>query len=70
MILFQHSIVSTCSNLHPEVYDGTLSTLDCWRDFDLDVNLQNMMLYNPSKRISAKAALHHPYFDDLDKSQF
>lgn len=30
MILFQHSIVSTCSNLHAEVYDGTLSTLDCY----------------------------------------
>ena len=40
------------------------------KDFYLVVNLQNMMLYNPSKRISAKAALHHPYFDDLDKSQF
>jgi cyclin-dependent kinase len=32
--------------------------------------LQKMLQYEPAKRISAKAALHHPYFDDLDKSQF
>jgi|LakMenEpi03Aug12_release.lakeMendotaPanAssembly.Ray.scaffolds.fasta_scaffold3207430_1 hypothetical protein len=24
--------------------------------------------YEPSKRISAKAALSHPYFEDLDKT--
>jgi serine/threonine protein kinase len=29
--------------------------------------LMAMMEYEPSKRISAKAALSHPYFDDLDK---
>lgn len=27
-----------------------------------------MLVYDPSKRISAKQALQHPYFDDLDKS--
>ena len=27
-----------------------------------------MLIYNPGKRVSAKAALQHPYFDDLDKS--
>ena len=27
-----------------------------------------MLLYNPAKRISAKAALDHPYFHDLDLS--
>ena len=27
-----------------------------------------MMAYEPGMRISAKAALEHPYFDDLDKS--
>jgi len=29
-----------------------------------------MLKYNPAERISAKAALDHPYFDSLDKSQF
>jgi cyclin-dependent kinase 1 len=29
--------------------------------------LQQMLKYDPSQRISAKAALLHPYFDDLDK---
>ncbi|XP_011301835.1 cyclin-dependent kinase 1 [Fopius arisanus] len=28
--------------------------------------LQAMLIYNPEKRISARAALEHPYFDDLD----
>lgn len=32
--------------------------------------LSRMIVYDPYKRISAKQALHHPYFDDLDKSQF
>ncbi|WVY90378.1 hypothetical protein V8G54_035892 [Vigna mungo] len=32
--------------------------------------LSKMLKYNPSERISAKAALDHPYFDSLDKSQF
>jgi serine/threonine protein kinase len=31
--------------------------------------LSRMVVYDPYKRISAKQALHHPYFDDLDKSQ-
>ena len=26
-----------------------------------------MLIFDPSKRISAKACLQHPYFDDLDK---
>jgi len=30
--------------------------------------LERMLVYEPSKRISAKAAMNHPYFDDLDKS--
>ena len=29
-----------------------------------------MFIYDPHKRISAKAALKHPYFEDLDKSSF
>ncbi|KAI3676570.1 hypothetical protein L1987_86181 [Smallanthus sonchifolius] len=32
--------------------------------------LSKMMKYNPGERISAKAAMEHPYFDSLDKSQF
>ena len=30
--------------------------------------LSRMLVYQPSKRISAKAALQHPWFDDLDKT--
>eukprot|EP01080_Neovahlkampfia_damariscottae_P008285 gene8285-110_t len=32
--------------------------------------IEKMLVYEPSQRISAKAALSHPYFDDLDKSCF
>ncbi|CAM8966918.1 unnamed protein product [Rhodiola kirilowii] len=32
--------------------------------------LSKMLTYNPADRISAKAAMDHPYFDNLDKSQF
>lgn len=32
--------------------------------------LSRMLQYDPSKRITAKEALHHPYFDNIDKSQF
>ncbi|XP_073154577.1 cell division control protein 2 homolog C [Henckelia pumila] len=32
--------------------------------------LSKMLTYDPAERISAKAALDHPYFDSLDKSQF
>jgi len=31
--------------------------------------LSKMFQLDPCKRISAKAALNHPYFDDLDKSK-
>lgn len=27
-----------------------------------------MLQYEPSKRISAKKAMEHPYFDDLEKA--
>ena len=33
--------------------------------FDL---LEQMLIYDPAKRISAKKAILHPYFDDLDKT--
>ena len=29
-----------------------------------------MLVYYPPNRISAKEALSHPYFDDLDKTAF
>ncbi|KAL9264717.1 Cyclin-dependent kinase B1-2-like protein [Drosera capensis] len=32
--------------------------------------LSKMLKYDPVERISAKAAINHPYFDSLDKSQF
>lgn len=32
--------------------------------------LQRCMNLTPSTRISAKEALNHPYFDDVDKSKF
>lgn len=32
--------------------------------------LERMLAYHPAKRISAKAALDHPFFDDLDKSAY
>ncbi|KAF0907636.1 hypothetical protein E2562_018423 [Oryza meyeriana var. granulata] len=31
--------------------------------------LSKMLQYNPANRISAKAAMEHPYFDSLDKSR-
>lgn len=36
----------------------------------LSWTMQKMLKYDPAERISAKAALEHPYFDSLDKSQF
>jgi serine/threonine protein kinase len=30
--------------------------------------LSHMLQYEPSSRITARAALHHPFFNDLDKS--
>ena len=38
-------------------------------DVGLDL-LGKMIQLDPAKRISAKRALEHPFFDDLDKSQF
>ena len=32
--------------------------------------LQKLLEFDPVKRITAKDALRHPYFDDLDKTQF
>lgn len=30
----------------------------------LSVGLQRMLMFDPAKRVSAKVALHHPFFDD------
>jgi len=32
--------------------------------------LASMLVYEPAKRISAKSSMTHPYFDDLDKSNY
>ena len=41
---------------------------------ELDANgidlLSQMLQYDPAKRIHATDALKHPYFDNLDKTQF
>lgn len=56
------------------------ATFPSWSSFGLEDSLHGqldangmdllnaMLVYNPAKRISAKAALRHPYFDDLDKN--
>ena len=48
---------------------GITSYCNLLDDDGLDL-LARMIVYDPYKRISAKQALNHPYFDDLDKSQF
>ncbi|XP_060624926.1 cyclin-dependent kinase 1 [Anolis sagrei] len=37
-------------------------------DNGLDL-LSKMLIYDPAKRISGRAALNHPYFDDLERSK-
>lgn len=52
----------------PNWNKNTLATSVAALDNDgLDL-LRKMLIYDPAKRISAKQALIHPYFDDLDKS--
>ena len=55
------------------------ATFPSWNTFSLEEQvkdhldksgldlLNKMLIYNPAERISAKQALCHPYFDDLDK---
>lgn len=50
-------------------YKGLQSYCSNLDENGLDL-LSRMIVYDPYKRISAKQALNHPYFDDLDKSKF
>ncbi len=56
------------------------ATFPTWNTFSLEESISGrldqdgldllnaMLVYNPAKRISAKMALKHSYFDDLDKN--
>jgi len=48
---------------------NVLSTLVPQMDKNAVDLLEKMLIYDPHRRISGKAALIHPYFDDLDKTQ-
>lgn len=37
-------------------------------DYKYFFSLQSMLIYDPAVRITAKEAMHHPYFSDLDKT--
>ena len=37
-------------------------------EFEVDL-LENLVALDPNKRVSAKMAMLHPYFDTLDKSK-
>ncbi|KAA8579035.1 hypothetical protein FQN60_010635 [Etheostoma spectabile] len=55
-------------NTFPKWKSGNLSSMVKNLDKNgLDL-LAKMLTYNPPKRISAREAMTHPYFDDLDKS--
>lgn len=52
---------SSFPNFVPKAMNTIVSDLDA-NGVDL---LESMLIYEPSKRITAKDALNHPYFDDL-----
>ncbi|XP_051883253.1 cyclin-dependent kinase 1 [Pristis pectinata] len=54
-------------NTFPKWKAGNLSQVKNIDQNGLDL-LAKTLIYDPTRRISAKEALHHPYFDDLDKS--
>ncbi|XP_033835880.1 cyclin-dependent kinase 1 [Periophthalmus magnuspinnatus] len=55
-------------NTFPKWKPGSLASMVKNLDKNgLDL-LSKMLIYNPPKRISAREAMTHPYFDDLDKS--
>ncbi|KAK6057280.1 hypothetical protein COOONC_05203 [Cooperia oncophora] len=39
-----------------------------YMDHDAIDLLEEMLVYDPARRISSRKALHHPYFDDVDTS--
>lgn len=55
-------------NTFPKWKGGTLASNVKNIDKDGVDLLSKMLIYDPAKRISARKALLHPYFDDLDKS--
>ncbi|XP_043912330.1 cyclin-dependent kinase 1 [Protopterus annectens] len=55
-------------NTFPKWKPGSLSAHVKNLDDDGVDLLRGMLIYDPSKRISAKQSLNHRYFDDLDKS--
>ncbi|XP_048407346.1 cyclin-dependent kinase 1 [Stegostoma tigrinum] len=54
-------------NTFPKWKPGSLSQVKNIDANGLDL-LAKTLIYDPARRISAKEALRHPYFDDLDKS--
>ncbi|XP_060698304.1 cyclin-dependent kinase 1 [Hemiscyllium ocellatum] len=54
-------------NTFPKWKAGSLSQVKNIDANGLDL-LAKTLIYDPARRISAKEALRHPYFDDLDKS--
>ena len=68
---------STCSSCVPSVaaklaaLPVLFGSLGCQlADHQDIVCVQQMLQYNPVKRISARQAMLHPYFADLDKSAY
>ncbi|XP_078268890.1 cyclin-dependent kinase 1 [Rhinoraja longicauda] len=59
--------LSDYKNTFPKWKAGSLSQVKNIDQNGLEL-LAKMLIYDPTKRISAKEALHHLYFDDLDKS--
>ncbi|KAL9656548.1 hypothetical protein ABK040_005310 [Willaertia magna] len=58
------------NNKYPK-WKGNHLKACCSRLDDLGIDLLVRMLeYQPNKRITAKEALNHPFFDDLDKSKY
>lgn len=57
-------------HVYPQWHRQKWSKIVPGLDMDGTDLLSRMLQYDPSKRITAKEALQHPFFDDLDKSQF
>ena len=57
----------TSSSLCEQVSFATTAPKLCTDGLDL---LTQMLRYEPGHRISAKAAMSHPYFKELDQTRF